>query len=239
MAIVTSHIGLRRIQYPCILQEYTNHDGILYKVYVLGNKVWVFPRSSLPNLPLVQCTLDDHDDNCDGLTSVVDVDMSKHYVEFDSQCPYPTSSDFEVLNDDTATSSTTPQVKNPFALTSSSSHLDDDNPRPHHDNKNIQKMNTVLSDNLSLAITSQEIKPVASRLRDAFGLDMFGFDVLLCSSSSSSVSILDETISTSDAVKEMFVVDVNYFPSYKEVSNFPQLLAQYLAQCAIEGKNRS
>jgi len=35
---------------------------------------------------------------------------------------------------------------------------------------------------------------------------------------------------------EMFVFDVNYFPSYKEVENFPFLLTQYLARYAVNNR---
>ena len=34
----------------------------------------------------------------------------------------------------------------------------------------------------------------------------------------------------------MFVFDVNYFPSYKEVENFPFLLTQYLARYAVNNR---
>ena len=53
-------------------------------------------------------------------------------------------------------------------------------------------------------------------LKDAFGLQLFGFDILIA---------VDDT---------MLVVDVNYFPSYKEVPNFPALLAKYLTDRAME-----
>ena len=33
---------------------------------------------------------------------------------------------------------------------------------------------------------------------------------------------------------EILVVDMNYFPGYKEVTNFPSLLAQYLTPKAVE-----
>jgi inositol-1,3,4-trisphosphate 5/6-kinase/inositol-tetrakisphosphate 1-kinase len=35
------------------------------------------------------------------------------------------------------------------------------------------------------------------------------------------------------------VVDVNYFPGYKEVPRFPALLAQYLTQKAVESRIRN
>jgi inositol-1,3,4-trisphosphate 5/6-kinase/inositol-tetrakisphosphate 1-kinase len=77
-----------------------------------------------------------------------------------------------------------------------------------------------LSDETKLrkAVTASEIRPVATAIRDAFGLDLFGFDILVTHRGGS---------------MELLVVDINYFPSYKEVSNFPSLLAQYLTQRAI------
>jgi inositol-1,3,4-trisphosphate 5/6-kinase / inositol-tetrakisphosphate 1-kinase len=75
-------------------------------------------------------------------------------------------------------------------------------------------------------VTSAEIRPIADCIRRAFGLELFGFDVLV-------------TSFQNEKEREMLVVDVNYFPSYKEVPNFSQLLAQYLAQCGVEGRLRS
>jgi inositol-1,3,4-trisphosphate 5/6-kinase/inositol-tetrakisphosphate 1-kinase len=76
-------------------------------------------------------------------------------------------------------------------------------------------------------VTVAEIRPVADSIRKAFRLELFGFDILVTRNGDK----------TND--KEVLVVDVNYFPSYKEVTNFSQLLAQYLAQCGIEGRLRS
>jgi inositol-1,3,4-trisphosphate 5/6-kinase/inositol-tetrakisphosphate 1-kinase len=69
----------------------------------------------------------------------------------------------------------------------------------------------------SPAVCVNEIQPVVTALKQAFGLELFGFDILVTS-------------------HEFLVVDVNYFPSYKEVSNFPSLLANYLTQRAIDGR---
>lgn len=169
MGILLGKSGLEHINEPSLLQEYANHDGILYKVYVLGNKQWVYRRSSLPNLPEGEC----EDQNGSG------------FVEFDSQRPYPTLEDFGFHNE-SHTESETNQVN----------------------------------------VTSAEIRPVADCIRRAFGLELFGFDVLV-------------TSYQNGKEREMLVVDVNYFPSYKEVPNFSQLLAQYLAQCGVEGRLRS
>eukprot|EP00984_Skeletonema_dohrnii_P036233 scaffold36991_cov205-Skeletonema_dohrnii-CCMP3373.AAC.1 len=57
---------------------------------------------------------------------------------------------------------------------------------------------------LARFVTREEIEPVTNALRSAFGLDLFGFDVLVKEGGNG---------------KEILVVDVNYFPGYKEVPN--------------------
>lgn len=182
MGVLLGRHGLTDVrgQGPFLLQEYANHDCVLYKVYVLGNKVWVFQRPSLPNLPLGEA-----DPKHNGGTG---------FVEFDSQRPYPTLEDFGIS-------------------------MDDDETR--------RQQQGMLKDDEQL-VTVSDIRPVADSIRKAFGLDLFGFDVLV-----------KDTNDLFPTTKEMLVVDVNYFPSYKEVTNFSQVLAQYLAQCGIEGRLRS
>lgn len=70
-------------------------------------------------------------------------------------------------------------------------------------------------------VTAEEVKPIVNTLKRAFGLELFGFDVLMGSENG-----------------ECFVVDVNYFPSYKEVPNFPSLLARYLTQRAVAHRRK-
>ena len=182
MGILLDRKGIAKsmLNMPCLIQEYVNHDELLYKVYVLGNRVWVFPRPSLPNLPSGQSK---------------SVDGEHHYVDFDSQKPYPNISDFGVVHANL-------NLNNHFHMKESA--ID------------------------QTTVTSEEIRPVADSIRQAFGLELFGFDVIVSSANSKT-----------GKQKEMLVVDVNYFPSYKEVTNFSELLAQYLAQCGIEGRVRS
>lgn len=71
-------------------------------------------------------------------------------------------------------------------------------------------------------VTKDEVMPVVNALKKAFGLELFGFDVLLVSNQHT-----------------MLVVDVNYFPSYKEVQNFPSLLAKYLTDRAIQSRREA
>ena len=173
MAVVMNRSGLVQIsdRVPCLLQEYVDHDAMLYKVYVLGDFVSVHKRRSLPNL--------------NGLSSTTDV------VQFDSQRPYPRIGDFGLS-------------KNPSVEA-----VDVTN---HSANDAHTKVDPLKTHNIS----SEAVRPIAQNLKEAFGLEIFGFDVLITS---------DKT--------NMLVVDVNYFPSYKEVPNFPSLLAKYLTTKAI------
>jgi inositol-1,3,4-trisphosphate 5/6-kinase/inositol-tetrakisphosphate 1-kinase len=70
-------------------------------------------------------------------------------------------------------------------------------------------------------VTREEVKPIVEVLKRAFGLELFGFDILMGSNNG-----------------DCFVVDVNYFPSYKEVPDFPSLLAQYLTQRVLEHRRK-
>jgi inositol-1,3,4-trisphosphate 5/6-kinase/inositol-tetrakisphosphate 1-kinase len=186
MGILLGRHGLDKVRNsnksgPSLLQEYSNHDGMLFKVYVLGKKVWVFKRPSLPNLPIGE----------------IGEEEGRGFVEFDSQRPYPSLIDFGIALD-----------------SNSSSEMD------------MGGCNPGSAFKMDHGVTVAEIRPIADSIRKAFGLELFGFDIL--------VARKEETNR-----KEMLVVDVNYFPSYKEVTNFPKMLAQYLAQCGIEGRLRS
>jgi inositol-1,3,4-trisphosphate 5/6-kinase/inositol-tetrakisphosphate 1-kinase len=166
MAVCMDATSLQRIVPPCLCQEFSNHDAILYKVYVLGDHVSVHQRPSLPNLPRDRIS-------------------TKSYVEFDSQQPYP-------------------------AL--------------QHFGFDIGRRKRQRERNESAAIvTADEVAPIVESLKRAFHLELFGFDVI---------------ISSEEERRKMLVVDVNYFPSYKEVPNFPGLLAKYLTNRALESRRK-
>jgi hypothetical protein len=180
-----------------LLQEYVNHDATLYKVYVLGDFVSVYRRHSLPNLP--------------PLNTFEGVEC----VEFDSQRPYPKLSDFGVHvvpHDD----------KTPVRLEPPTPQ-----PTPTPQDSSTTTTNTNTSSCSSIPVTELEVRPIVNTLRQAFGLELFGFDILVTSSSSTNTN------------KTMLVVDVNYFPSYKEVPNFPTLLARYLTQRVVTSRRRT
>lgn len=72
---------------------------------------------------------------------------------------------------------------------------------------------------------------IASHLKDGFGLSLFGFDVIIpyqypSMQSHNTISYdHDKTIKTKN---EFVIIDVNFFPSYKEVSDFPSRLRTML-----------
>ena len=216
MGILLGPKGISKIQHtPCLIQEYANHDEKLYKVYVLGNKVWVFPRPSLPNLPMG-----------DELKKMIDEgQLDEQYIDFDSQRPYPKLSDFgikdKVEDDHRSNKKNGPQQQQ-------------QQQQQQQEPQDLQPIDKTIS---TSSVTSEEIRPIADCIRNAFGLELFGFDIIV-----TTTSLLSNNTNIATHQKEkkaMYVVDVNYFPSYKEVTNFSQLLAQYLAQCGIEGRVRS
>ena len=203
MVVILNRDGLARVPPHCILQEYANHDGVLFKVYVMGDLVRVFSRTSLPNLPSEEA-FQRSGTRCDG------------YVEFDSQRPYPKLSDFGI------TTSVDKIEENDGDIAAAV--------KRRKLGKDIERDWVSCKPKQDDLVTTDEIQPIATALRNAFGLELFGFDILVTAGRDSLIG--------SDT-KEILVVDVNYFPSYKEVSNFPSLLAQYLAEKAIEGRIKS
>ena len=80
-------------------------------------------------------------------------------------------------------------------------------------------------------------------LKDAFGLSLFGFDVIVSTQGTPTPARLTgschEQTSTKvgedgarNDIKPFLVVDVNFFPSYKEVSDFPRILRAFLRRAA-------
>jgi len=228
MTIVLKLTGLSMIPPRSIIQEYVNHNAALFKVYVLGEQVYVYQRPSLPNLP-----------PCTNLSpSTIDS------LKFDSQRPYPNLADFGILEELSDEQDST--------VTSIFSEAKGDNYDPHDDRRHdggtrhqygsssqsVPLLDPIDLDNpihhslagvvsptttAAAVVTADEIRPVAERLRQNFGLELFGFDIIL----------------KSTPQNEYLVVDVNYFPSYKEVPNFPSLLAHYLTQRVLQQRRQN
>ncbi|KAK1399341.1 Inositol-tetrakisphosphate 1-kinase [Heracleum sosnowskyi] len=50
MALVFNKNGVKSLEPPIVLQEFVNHGGVIFKVYVVGNYVQCVKRSSLPDI---------------------------------------------------------------------------------------------------------------------------------------------------------------------------------------------
>ncbi|GMI42988.1 hypothetical protein TrCOL_g3857 [Triparma columacea] len=190
MTVVLRDEGLESLTLPCLLQEYENHGGVLFKVYVLGGNVRVFSRPSLPDLRAGRI-------------------YERDRVDFDSQKPYPGIEDFG----------------------GEEGKGEGGGGAGDGEGGEVPRM-----------LTIEEVKPIADDIRKTFGLDLFGFDVLVrsCGSRSSPPSSLPPLSGGGEGGKELVVVDVNYFPSYKEMyEDFPAMLAEFLVAKAIEGEKKN
>lgn len=49
MAVLFSSEGLESLKPPCLIQEFTNHGGLLYKVFVVGKRFKICERPSIKN----------------------------------------------------------------------------------------------------------------------------------------------------------------------------------------------
>lgn len=49
MAIIFNEQGLEDIQPPCVAQTFHNHNAVLYKVFVIGEKHHIVERPSIKN----------------------------------------------------------------------------------------------------------------------------------------------------------------------------------------------
>ena len=63
-------------------------------------------------------------------------------------------------------------------------------------------------------VSMESARLAAVRMRETFGLSIFGFDL-----------IVDK------ATGENMVIDVNYFPSFKDLSDFPQVCLRERRKC--------
>lgn len=50
MSLVFNHDGLNKLKPPIVLQEFVNHGGVIFKVYVVGEFVKCVKRKSLPDV---------------------------------------------------------------------------------------------------------------------------------------------------------------------------------------------
>ena len=232
MVVIVRLADLALAKPPCIVQQYHDHDEVLYKVYVLGDDVTVFQRPSLPNLSALS-------------------GPALRSLAFDSRHAYPSLQDFRAeIRAVPAPSLTPPAMDSDDERVASLLQL------PRKRNISSSTLGSSALSELStpshcppltsLPVPIECFKRAAEQLRHQFGLTMFGFDVILASStttrsssspliqsshkslrSNESISVAESattthaTSSSSSGTEEegdpiaLLVVDVNFFPSYK------------------------
>ncbi len=79
-----------------------------------------------------------------------------------------------------------------------------------------------------------QFEAIAALLRKEFGLSLFGFDCIIPVLSSEEASGENANVKADtgrdgvSASSNIVIIDVNFFPSYKEVEDFPEKLRSYL-----------
>ena len=219
MAVITHPSGLEHVvdRAPCLFQEYANHNAVLYKVYVLGDFVSVYKRRSLPNLP--------------SQISKQPVEDASVVVEFDSQRPYPRLRDFGFHHPEEHPNFSSPSPMSPTEPKNGGVKV-----QPPVTHETCTPLQTDLSSiKKTVEVTPDEVRPIVEALKQAFGLEIFGFDVLI-EANKTTASTAGTSMNHHEDKPCMLVVDVNYFPSYKEVPDFPALLAKFLTGRAIQSR---
>eukprot|EP00903_Cladosiphon_okamuranus_P011547 g10870.t2 len=226
MVVVLDEAGMVALKPPVVVQECRNHGAKLFKVCVVGDEVRVHERPSLPDLPR-------------GLTG--------SFV-FDSQKPYPTLAQVKAASAGMMSShgpnQPPPPLPRPPRPSSASRTPGAIDPSPRSNQTNLPGIGVSTRVQVATAeasggpnlvqltvphpvealetttlrgpvVTLEAARRAADRMREAFGLTIFGFDLIV------------------DGVSgEALVIDVNYFPSFKDVRDFPQLLRRLLTEVA-------
>lgn len=251
MVVVVSPRGFDLVRKRCVLQQYHNHNGQFLKVYVIGDQVMVFRRQSLPNLNHGLQTFDLQD--LDGSSFRKNQYHIMKSIAFDSRYKYPTLKEFyhtnlhetnyntngniSISNNDISSGSSYGSVSNcnkDNAHSRNKLSLESD-AEIVYDSDDSSKRLLSPEDFLTLNnINIEHIHTVASEIRSEFGLSLFGFDLILTDNNSSSSVVgsngygTSNPLSDSTPVSNMLIVDINYFPSYKEVVDFPARLKTFL-----------
>lgn len=130
--------------------------------------------------------------------SLPNLEASAAQVHFNTQKQYPTSEDFHHPSVAPATGTVAPVSSSVSAA--SSEFIQAGAVAP------VRSQSEIFA----------AVRAIGERIREALGLTLFGFDVIV-----------------SDATQELFVIDVNYFPSYKELDDFSSALRKHIKQrCA-------
>ena len=81
-------------------------------------------------------------------------------------------------------------------------------------------------------LPTKDFRRAAREISERFGLSLFGFDVIIPIQNNSS-SVPEEQ----EGGAKLVVIDVNFFPSYKEVPDFPRRLRSLLRLRSLALKN--
>ena len=78
----------------------------------------------------------------------------------------------------------------------------------------------------------EQFEVIAAALRKEFGLTLFGFDCIIPVSASINSNEGASECTSEGVYRNIEIIDVNFFPSYKEVEDFPEKLKSYLRRRA-------
>lgn len=231
MAVLVREDDLYMLPKPCVIQQYEDHGGVFLKVYVIDDDVSIFRRSSLPDLSALSIKA--------GL-----VGTQLKSVIFDSRHSYPAEEHFlpessvsgsPVARRERIVASPTKCGSSSYSSNAGATQRDglwklQSSPRRSNctaeDGLGPVKHSNVDSTEESLESDIQmQLLSSARLIQEEFGLSLFGFDVLVLPRSACGGRIV--------------VVDVNYFPSYKEIGDFPQRLRTFLRRTAGSAVNVS
>lgn len=212
-------------------------------MYVIDKEVMVYQRPSLPNLK--QFIAGDHR-SCD-LNA-----CCRHLksIAFNSQATYPTMEDFVDSSHPMSISTSSAKSEDEAVWGSESStalsELSTCNTVLPHGNERMPQSSTACTQMTSCneisshqasrkkngedvedIVNKERFEMVAEAIRDGFGLSLFGFDVILPNNSHSSPDV-----GVAAPERDLVVIDVNFFPSYKEVEDFPFRLKKFLRKRA-------
>ena len=245
MNIVLDEKGFTDIPRPFVMQQYFNHDASLLKVYVIGSEVMVSRRSSLPNFTVIRDSGRTSYEACGNEAEGEDKHI--HVVPFDSRKPYPT-----LLNlHDRGIRVQPPHIEEEEEVEEEIEEEEEEEEEEGEEEKGKGKgegKGRRKKDEFELSEGNlARLERVATELGETFGLSLFGFDVIVPSKGPPSHLInsrgmnrdgelrKDESLpleGNENGERQLLVVDVNFFPSYKEVSDFPHILRAFLRRTA-------
>ena len=222
MVVALSESGLSLVSCPCVIQEYLDHDGKFCKVYVIDNEVMVFQRNSLPNLSATSedRTTVSETENSDNLCFQNNFVIPDKSLAFDSRFKYPTLQDFFECSRLTSSVDSSSRDFSNSPLVAPSSKSKDDLYKlleAERQNNGVDCSFQVTSNSTRIDLTPKFAK-AAEIVSRGFSLSLFGFDVIIPTREANLESVNEDIV----------IIDINFFPSYKEIPDFPEKLIKHL-----------